>query len=123
MQTDFKSQENHLKLVMHYNIQFLLWMTLRLFQDKIDFPQFTRKKLQDKSMNYKNKIIKPSQSPYSQIASNGGSSCCNPSDFTIYEDSEKSHSRLISFKTCTAVTFDRSLVCKAIVLICKELPV
>ena len=35
--------------------------------------------------------------------------------------SEKSYSMLNSFKTCTAVPFDRSLVCKAIVLICKEM--
>ena len=28
---------------------------------------------------------------------------------------------IISFKTCTVVPFDRSLVCRAIVLICKEM--
>ena len=35
--------------------------------------------------------------------------------------SEKSHSMLNSFKTCKAVPFDRSLVFKTIVLICKEI--
>ena len=57
----------------------------------------------------------------SQVARNGGSPWCLPSDFTIYEGSEKSYSMLIPFKTCTAVAFDRSLVCKAIVLICRRI--
>ena len=59
----------------------------------------------------------------SQVAWNGGSSWCFPSDFTIYKykGSEKSYSMLISFKTCTEVPFDRSLVCKATVLICKRM--
>ena len=57
----------------------------------------------------------------SQVAWNGGSSWCFQGDFTIYEGSEKSYSMLISFKTCTAVPFDRSLVCKAIILIWKEM--
>ena len=56
-----------------------------------------------------------------QVAWNGDSSWCFPSDFTIYEGLEKSYSILISFKTYTAVPFDRSLVCKAIVLICKKM--
>ena len=50
----------------------------------------------------------------SEVAWNGGSSWCFPSDFTIYKGLEKSYCMLISFKTYT-------LVCKAIVLFCKEM--
>ena len=57
----------------------------------------------------------------SQDAWNSGSSWYFPSDYTIYEGSEKLYSMLISFETCTAVPLERFLVCKAIVLICKEM--
>ena len=57
----------------------------------------------------------------SQLAWDVGSSAYIPSDFTIYVGTEKSYSILISFRSCTALPFDRSFYIPAIVLICKRM--
>ena len=57
----------------------------------------------------------------SQVASNGGSSCCIQSNFTMCVGTAKSYSILISSSICTVLPFIKSFYCITIVLICKRI--